>query len=305
VDGRQEERKEAKVNLKRNGTRRWPILLAAVTGALCVVAVAGAANSGSFTDQGGDSGGAADITQVDVSNDDSGLITIRMDLAGQRLIGADDEAVAVVDLDQNPDTGSVYYGTEVAITLQGGGSVGFMRADGDRFAAAPPPASLQATSEPGFVTFTINAADLGVAPTGGFNVTAFSISGNGDDDLAPDIRTFNYQLVAGTPPPPLGPDTRAPVDRALRSVGVHGKVVPLLYTAQDGRAVTADTIRVYRRNRLIKTIRIRLGDSNPFYAYYASWHVPRKVRGRLRFCVRSVDVAGNKSNQSCARLVIR
>jgi hypothetical protein len=290
---------------KLNRTRRLPALLAAVTGALCLVAVAGAANSGSFTDQGGDSGRAVDITQVDVSNDDSGLITIRIDLANRRLMGADDEVDAVVDLDQNPDTGSVYYGSEVAITLRGGGSVEFMRANGDSFAPAPPPASLQATSEPGAATFTISAADLGVAPTGGFNITAFSFSANGDSDFSPDIRTFNYQLVAGTQPPQLGPDTRAPVDRALRSAGVHGKVARLLYLAQDGRAVTADTIRVYRRNRLIKTIRIRLGDSNPFYAYYATWHVSRKVRGRLRFCVRSVDEAGNQSNQSCARLVIR
>jgi hypothetical protein len=52
-------------------------------------------------------------------------------------------------------------------------------------------------------------------------------------------------------------------------------------------------------------------DSNPFYTYYARWRVPPKIHGRLRFCIRSVDAAGNKSNLSnlsnlsCAWLVIR
>jgi hypothetical protein len=85
----------------------------------------------------------------------------------------------------------------------------------------------------------------------------------------------------------------------------HGKVAQLVYAAQDGRGLTADTIHVYRRNRLLKTIRIALGDASPFCSYDARWRVPRRIRGRLRFCVRSTDAAGNKSNLSCARLVIR
>ena len=137
------------------------------------------------------------------------------------------------------------------------------------FAAAPPPPSLQGTIGNGVVTFTVNAADLGLAPSGGFNILA--LSGNtviGELDTAPDIRTFNYQLVAGTPPPPLGPDTRAPLDRAFASRGVHGKSVHLDYWAADGRGVTVDTLRVYRRARLLRTIRISLGDASPFLTYY-------------------------------------
>jgi hypothetical protein len=33
--------------------------------------------------------------------------------------------------------------------------------------------------------------------------------------------------------------------------------------------------------------------------------VPKKTKGKLRFCVTSVDRAGNKSNASCAPLTIR
>jgi hypothetical protein len=33
--------------------------------------------------------------------------------------------------------------------------------------------------------------------------------------------------------------------------------------------------------------------------------VPKKTKGKLRFCVSSTDRAGNKSNNSCAALTIR
>ena len=298
----------------KNRWRRWRLLVPLCSaGALLVTGVAGAANSASFSDPAHDVRLAADITNVAVANDDAGTITIRLAFGGGGVTpGLPGEQLEVaLDLDQNPDTGTVYYGTEVAFALDfglGGKTLDFARAAGSEFAPAPPPASLNGTfdGETGAVTFTVKAADLGLAPNGGFNVVAISASSvTSDGDLAPDIGAFNYQLVAGTPPPALPADTRAPVDHAFASRGVHGKVARLGYSAQDGRAVTADTIRVYRRARLLRAIRIRLGDANPFFAYYAKWRVPRSVHGRLRFCVQSVDAAGNKSNLSCAPLVIR
>jgi hypothetical protein len=299
------------MNTRRSkGQRRWLWGLPfAAAGALILAGVAGAANSTSFTDPASDVTLAADITQLDVSNDDAGRITIRLTMGGGGITpGVPGESLGVaLDLDQNPDTGTVYYGTEVAFALAfgvDGNTLEFARAAGDRFSSAPPPASLQGSISDATVTFSVNAADLGLAPTAGFNVVAISDTSE-DVDLAPDMRTFNYQLVAGTPAPPLPSDSRPPLDRAFASRGVHGKVAELVYAAQDGRGVTADTIRVYRRNHLVKTIRIALGDASPFYAYDARWRVPRSIHGRLRFCVRSTDAAGNKSNLSCSRLVIR
>ena len=282
--------------------KRWSTLFVAAVGALVVVGVAAAANSASFTDP-EDVLLAPDITAVDVANDDAGIITIKETIAGGGLPG--DVVGVALDLDQNPDTGTVYYGTEVEMFF-GQGTLHFERAAGNGFAAAPLPPSLQGAMGNGVVTFTVNAADLGLAPSGGFNIVA--LSGNtltGELDTAPDIRTFNYQLVAGTPPPAPGLDTRAPLDRAFASRGVHGKTAHLSYWAADGRGVSADTLRVYRRARLLRTIRLSLGDTIPFFTYYARWRVPRTVRGKLRFCVQSVDAAGNLSNLSCARLVIR
>jgi hypothetical protein len=280
-----------------------------VLGALVVAGVAGAANTARFSDRAGDVKLAADITSVDVSNDDTGMVTIQMAFGrGALTPGLPGEQLGVaLDLDQNPDTGTVYYGTDVAFALDfglGGTTLKFARADSSEFKPATPPASLKGTIDgtTGMVTFTVKAADLGLTPNDDFNLVAISSSIVGDGDLTPDLRTYNYQQVPGTPQRQLPPDTRAPVDRAYASTGIHGQVARLEYSAQDGRAATADTIRVYRGMHLLQTIRIALGDAKPFWTYDARWRVPRAVHGRLRFCVQSVDAAGNKSNLSCARL---
>jgi hypothetical protein len=301
-------RRERRSNKPVRG--KW--LLALVACAFSAMAVAGAAiaaNSASFTDPSSDSGLTPDITRIDVSNDDAGTITFRVTYAAGLTLGLPGEEFGVaLDLDQDPDTGSVDYGTEVALAFEGT-TLKFFRANSAGFlSAATPPASLQGSigDDTPIATLSVKARDLGLAPTAGFNVVAISHSYvSGSMDTAPDIRTYNYQMIAGAPPPSLGPDTRAPIDKAIASHGVHGKVAQLNYLAEDGRGVTADTLWVYRGRRLLKTIHVSLGDVNPFFIYYQPWRAPPSLRGRLRFCVRSVDAAGNKSNLSCAALVVR
>ncbi len=62
---------------------------------------------------------------------------------------------------------------------------------------------------------------------------------------------------------------------------------------------------VYRGRKVLKRISYRLEDTSPFLSYFARWSVPKKVRGKLRFCVSSTDRAGNKGKASCAALTIR
>jgi hypothetical protein len=313
VNGRGDKEEVMDTSHRKRKPQRWSLIApACVLAALVVAGVAGAANTTGFSDRAGDVKLAPDITSVDVSNDDAGTVTIHMGFGRDALTpGLPGEQLGVaVDLDQNPDTGTVYYGTDVAFALDfglGGTTLKFARAEGSEFKPATPPPSLTGTFDgtTGTVRFTVKAADLGLTPNDGFNLVAISSSIVGAGDLAPDLRTYNYQQVAGTPQPPLPPDTRAPVDRAYASKGIHGHVAHLEYWAQDGRAVTADAIRVYRGTHPLRTIRIALGDANPFWRYGARWRVPHAVHGRLRFCVQSVDAAGNKSNLSCARLGVR
>ena len=116
---------------------------------------------------------------------------------------------------------------------------------------------------------------------------------------------MNHQLVGGTPPPPLGRDTRAPFTQAIKSSGVHGKVTRLDYFAADGRGETSDTIVVYKGKKVVRRFNFLIADTSPFLVYSANWKVPKKTRGKFRFCVASTDRAGNRSKTSCAALTIK
>jgi hypothetical protein len=278
--------------------------------ALVVVGIAGAANSGSFPDATGDAGSARanapDVTNVAVSSDDSGTLTFQVTLANRpTALASSDEIVVNLDLDQNPDMGSIFYGTEVGLALEGT-SAEFLRVDSLQqfMEASTAPASYQGSFSNGVVTFTVKAADVGLSTTGGFNFDVLA-DNNQAGDTAPDSHTFNYQPVAGTPPPVLGPDTRPPFVHAFTVHGVRGQVVHLDVISADGRGQTADTYRIYRGRHLLETRRFDLTEKNPFTFYFTRWRVPKRGRGPFRFCVSAVDAAGNKSKLSCARIVVR
>lgn len=281
----------------------WRALAVVAVGALVLAGVAVAANSASFGDAAGDSGTAPDVTGVAISNDDAGNVTIKVTIGNRSTFTATDGVGVGIDADQNPDTGMVFYGAEFEIDLEGS-AVKFYRSDADGLyqeAVAPP--SVHASFSGGVATFTFNAAELGVSS--GFNVYALGYGSTFDLDPAPDIRAFNYQLVGGTKPPVLAPDTRAPLDIAFKSSGTHGKVVALGYVAADGRGETSDAITIFKGKKVLKRISFPLADTSPFYPYVARWKVPKKTKGKLRFCVTSTDRAGNKSKQSCAALTIK
>ena len=294
---------------------RLGVGLATICGvaALLVTGVAGASadTSASFPDRVGDAGPSVDITGVDVDTDYGfgyGLLRIRVNVAGSYDWDQGQAGMIVaLDLDQNPDTGSAFYGTEVEFLFQGslfGSGATVLRSDGWDFRPADPVGwGVSLGMSEHWLEFGMRLSDLGLAPNAGFNVVAAVPSAH--TDTAPDMGTFNYQLVPGTPQPAIGPDTRAPHVVAYPASARHGKVAKLKYWALDGRGRTAETIRVFRGSRLLKTIRVPLADSNPFDLSQVSWRVPHDLKGRLRYSVRSVDAAGNRSTLSWNRLLIR
>jgi hypothetical protein len=288
--------------------RSAPRALAAVAAAVLIGAgVAGADSPGSFSDPVGDARSGMDITGLQVSERSDGDLSFEVTVADPANWDEDGPLVAL-DLDQNPDTGSAFYGTEVELAFAGEGNARegepvLLRARGWDFKSVPPPEGWGWELGPNLVGFFINRSQLGLAPDAGFNVVA-AVIGQGAD-TAPDIRTFNYQPNPASLPPPLQPDRRPPHLTAYPAAGVHGRIVPLSYWALDGRGKTAEVIRIYRRNRLVATLHRPLGDSNPFRLTKVGWRVPRDVHGRLRYSVRSFDAAGNRSKVSWAPLRIR
>jgi len=268
-----------------------------------VATAALAANSTSFVDPTGDAYRAPDLTSVSISSDDSENVTVRITVGNRSALFNTDSVWLLVDTDQNPDSGTTFYGTEFAILMRNGDFFFLRAAPSGHFAEAPVPSSVHASFAGTVATFSFSVPEVGILPSSGFNI--FAVGGaSGYADTAPDDGTFNDQLVKATPAPTLLPDTRAPLDTATSSTGRHGRLAQLHYFAEDGRGETADTFTIYRGKRLLTTFLLPLRDRNPWYIHFAYWRVPRSARGKLRFCVSSVDRAGNKSNTSCAPLII-
>lgn len=269
---------------------------------LVFAGVALAANSRSFADVSGDASGSPDLTGVSITNDDAGIVTVKLTLGNRSTLGANEGVAIGIDTDQNPDTGSVFYGAEWELDLEGSSATVYQATPDGSYGQVPAPASYQASMSGGVATLTFKASDFGI--TSGFNVHAIGFDNNWLD-AAPDIRAVNYQLASSTTAPPLQPDRRAPIDQAFKSTGTHGKTAELNYLAMDGRGETTDLFVITKGKKVVKRITLPLADTSPFLPYLVRWNVPKNLKGKLRFCVTSADRAGNKSNKSCAALTIK
>lgn len=281
-------------------------LLAALVGALVPVGLAGADNSGGLLDTVGDAGSSVDITRVEIESSDYGWLSFKISVEGFFTCSSDGDgepALVALDLDENPDTGSAFYGTEVELAPDSIGDAHLYRAHDWDFRGVPGSSGLGGGCGRGVGYYSIETAQLGLEPGDGFNVVVAAIGPK--VDTAPDLQTFNYQQVPGTKPPALGRDRRAPHVMAYASSGAQGRRAALRYWTLDGRARTREVVRVFQGTRLLRTIWTPLHDSNPFHISHLALQVPQHVRGKLRFSVRSIDAAGNRSALASAALVVR
>jgi hypothetical protein len=95
-----------------------------------LVGAAGADSTISFSDPPGDGGSSTDITALEISSSPgfpgfSGGVgfwaTVKPDSSWCRSEGGDVPLLVAVDTDQNPDTGSAFYGTEVEFAFEPSG----------------------------------------------------------------------------------------------------------------------------------------------------------------------------------------
>ena len=261
----------------------------------------------SFVDSAGDAGRPPDIARVEVEPALGDQLEFSFTVAGRRCLGFGGSGgpMIVIDGDQNPDTGSGYYGAEVAITANNGHPQLLRAAGWDlKKAPRPRPTFLAGPSGPygscegkRFELYVPRKL-IGVGPRGGFN---FVVGGlRTGTDTVPGSGTFNYQQMRGKAPPKLGPDTRAPHVAAFYAERPSSRTVRLGYWLLEGRGAIGETFRVYRGRRLVATIRRPVRDVRPFGFVYFDWRVPSGVRGPLRFTMRAVDAAGNRSTLSSA-----
>jgi hypothetical protein len=98
-------------------------------------------------------------------------------------------------------------------------------------------------------------------------------------------------------------DPTPPRVKALASGGELGRIAQLRYRVVEASGRSRETATVFRGSRRLATVDARMHTVDPdALFYFIRWR--STARGKLRFCVVSTDVAGNRSQPSCAPLRI-
>lgn len=158
-----------------------------------------AANSTTYTDSTGEDPAAPDITTIVVSNDDAGILSLRINISNRPQLSQDMSMILFVDADNNRATGSpelagVDYAFELIrneINLYKWDGTGFTRSFGD-----PSAVTLSFSYQAGF-TVRISAAELG--NTSRFNFIVEVSSGIVFDPVtsAPDFTNAKSDVAPG------------------------------------------------------------------------------------------------------------
>jgi subtilisin family serine protease len=105
---------------------------------------------------------------------------------------------------------------------------------------------------------------------------------------------------------PAAPDVVPPTARALVSTGRAGKTVKLLSAIADDEGKVSLVEQVKRNGKVAKTIRpARSVVATSPKTVATPWKAPAKPKGSLQHCVVAIDASGNKSPESCARIVLK
>jgi hypothetical protein len=165
-----------------------------------------AANSATFNDSIGEDPAAPDITSINVSNDDAGLITFQVNISNRPALTQDMLMVMFLDTDQNENTGDPDTGAEYAIQLVPG-AVELFKWNGSDYVSADSQSSVTYAYPSTGPVVHVSAVDLG--RTRAFDFDAIVLSGiavdatgnldftNAHRDAAPDPGHgfYSYQVL--------------------------------------------------------------------------------------------------------------
>jgi hypothetical protein len=194
-----------------------------------------ASNAVTFTDPSGDSGTAADITTVDVSNDDNGVITLKVSLPNRPTAEQlTDVLVILINNDPNAANDRQGFGLGDFALFVFSQGIQVMRFDGAHFVPFDAP-SLRPTYSSG-LTVTFNRADFGISSRFAFYAQIWDQGTNVRDDAPDGSAAYTYVVTIGPPPLAASPMSTAP------RVPVHGKAFSLRLpvTRTDNNAALPD-----------------------------------------------------------------
>src|SRR5207248_10043819 len=193
---------------------------------------AGAATA-TFTDAQGDAvGGAADISQVVVSNDFDGNITFAMTIPNRPAFTSDDFVVILLNVDRNTATGN--NGIDYAIVVDATSAV-LLQWNGTMFVRVTAPTLVAANNN---LTVTLNRSDLANTAAFTFAVGSGLDSNDAAADSAPDTGGWPFDLD-------LKPTLNTLTAHFTPAKPRAGKPIRLAATTlrlDDGTTVKADSI---------------------------------------------------------------
>jgi hypothetical protein len=231
-----------------------------------------ASNAVTFTDPTGDSGGAADITTVDVSNDDNGAITLKVSLPNRATAEQlSDILVIAINNDPNASNNRGAYPFVLFVFSQG---VQVMRFDGSRFVPFDAP-SLRATYSSG-PTITFDRADFGISTRLAFFAQIRDQNAKVRDDAPDSSAAYTYVVTIGPPPLATGPVSAVP------TVPVHGKAFSLRLpvTRTDSNTALPDVGVTVRCTGRVGKKAISGRDSYNGGVATCTFRVPKTSRGK-------------------------
>jgi hypothetical protein len=262
-----------------------------------------ATNSQSFPDSTGEDANAPDITGVDVSNDDAGLITFHVKISNRATLTADMAVLIWIDTDGNPATGDPQSdGAEYFVALDPSG-VALLKWNGTDYDVAQSQASVTYHYDSTGATITASAADLGGAKQANFFVIAISglatdASGNIDftnahADAAPDAGhgLYAYKVLTKLTLTPSAFTTAPKPAKAGKRLTASVAVTE----SDTAGPVTSGTVTC---SGTIKGARVAATHSLANGVASCSWKLPATSKGKTLLGKISITVQGTTLTKS-------
>jgi hypothetical protein len=113
------------------------------------------------------------------------------------------------------------------------------------------------------------------------------------------------QVTSAGVAPPAVSAVPPPGVRARPVVGRIGVSVRLAYTALDDGAAVRERLVVTTGGAVVFKATTTAGKVKAAQSYFVLWHPAKRLRGRFKWCVRSVSNDGTQSPQSCSSVTLR
>lgn len=170
--------------------------IAATVAGLALVATAAASNSASYTDAGGDSASAPDVTSVVVSNNDAGAITFKAGIGNRSALTAQDWVTVMIDTDLKEDAEG-FVSPEYALTFTAEGA-GFATKRGEDWTTVPAQllTGFGGSFQGGVATLTVNQIDLDDATFVNFWLFSGTDADESRDDAPDGDGIWDYRIVS-------------------------------------------------------------------------------------------------------------